>query len=107
MAFVGKRYDTHQRRNHAREKLGKIVKDQGLPRSLDLLLLVLEHPARRRRGYFSFEQVAGPSASSRGIGCFFTDLKCRRWLFEGKRLVNPRVIHVGAGLRIGVGQEGC
>ena len=52
--------------------------------------------ARRRRGYFRLEQVAGPSASSTGQRLqLFNDPKCRRWLIEAKRLVNERVIVVG------------
>ena len=51
--------------------------------------------ARRRIGHVSYEQVAGPSASSTGIGCNFSDLKCRHWTFEAKRSVNQRVIDVG------------
>ena len=79
------------------KELGKIVKDQGLLRSL-YLLNVGPCQARRRGGDFGNEQVAEPSASSKGIGCNFTDPKCRRWLFETKRLVNQREIDVGLAL---------
>ena len=48
-----------------------------------------------------------PQQVPEGLAEFFNDPKCKRWLFEAKRLVNPRVIDVGAGLRIGAGQEGC
>ena len=47
-----------KRPTYAREKLGRIVKDQELLRSLTLLLQTLELCWARRRCHFSFEQVA-------------------------------------------------
>ena len=76
--------------------LGNIVKDQALLRSLDLLLRVLEPPRPGHDEVISApRKLLDPQQVPEGLAAIFNESKCRRWLFEAKRLVNQRGIDVG------------
>ena len=97
------------------KELGKIVKNQGLLRSLDLLLRMLEpHRHDDEEVISASSKLQDPQQVPEGLAAIFIDPKCRRWLFEAKRLVNQRVIDVGLvselesvkkDVRDGVGQR--
>ena len=92
-AFDGERYDKHQRPNHARETLREDCERPGewicFFRCWSLRVTATNRLSHLR-------------ASCRTLSKFQRDWlqfvlipKCRRWLFEAKRLVNHRVIDVG------------